>query len=112
MKKTAANKKITVNFALGYGGRDEIVRAIKKIPKAKIPGLDTKGFSAFLDTAGQPDPDLLVRTGGESRLSGFLLWQLEYTELYFTSAFWPDFSPAEFAKALKFYADRDRRFGK
>lgn len=69
-------------------------------------------FEKYLDTAGQPDPDLLIRTGGERRLSGFLLWQIEYTELYFTDVYWPDFVPSEFEKAIKEYQLRQRRFGK
>lgn len=116
MEKTKNNTKITVNFALSYGGRDEIVRAINKwhqthkISKSLKP-LTKEEFNKYLDTAGQPDPDLLIRTGGEMRLSGFLLWQLEYAELYFTNVFWPDFIPAEFKKALQFFQDRKRRFG-
>lgn len=109
MEKTIGNKKITVNFALSYGGRDEIIRAINKW--RGNPKLTQEEFEKYLDTAGQPDPDLLIRTGGERRLSGFLLWQLEYAELYFTDVFWPDFTPDEFKKALKDFEDRQRRFG-
>jgi len=97
--KTKDNKKITVNIALSYGGRDEIIRAINKLPE-QIDNLTIEQFSNYLDTANQPDPDLLIRTGGEKRLSGFLLWQLEYTELYFTDTLWPDFTVEEFKKAL------------
>ena len=113
LEKTKNNKAITVNIALSYGGRDEIIRAVNKWCQSnpKIP-LTKETFMKYLDTSGQPDPDLLVRTGGEMRLSGFLLWQLEYAELYFTSVYWPDFTPREFKKAVKFYQDRHRRFGK
>lgn len=110
MEKTKNNKKITVNFALSYGGRDEIIRAINKLPRQST--ITQEEFAKYLDTAGQPDPDLLIRTGGEKRLSGFLLWQLEYAELYFTDVYWPDFSPREFAKAIEDFIQRQRRFGK
>ena len=114
VEKTKNNKSITVNIALGYGGRDEIIRAINKWKlRAKSKERLTKeSLGNYLDTAGQPDPDLLIRTGGEIRLSGFLLWQLEYAELYFTEVFWPDFSKKEFDKALDFFQNRQRRFGK
>lgn len=114
MDKTKENKAITVNIALGYGGRDEILRAIKAclLQSISTDRMTKELFSGFLDTAGQPDPDLLIRTGGEKRLSGFLLWQLEYAELYFTDVLWPDFTPSEFDKAIEFYSDSERRFGK
>ncbi|MBM3283187.1 di-trans,poly-cis-decaprenylcistransferase [Candidatus Gottesmanbacteria bacterium] len=115
--RTKNNKKIVVNIALSYGGRDEIIRAIDKWQKQSTGGsqqlpLTPQDFSQHLDTAGQPDPDLLIRTGGEKRLSGFLLWQIEYTELYFTDVYWPDFTPEEFVKAIKEYSRRQRRFGR
>lgn len=117
--KTKNNKSITVNIALGYGGRDEIIRAVNKWhnnlklnPDLIGTKLTLEEFPKYLDTAGQPDPDLLIRTGGESRLSGFLLWQLEYAELYFTKVLWPDFSVTEFNNAIAFYQSRQRRFGK
>jgi len=114
MEKTKDNSKITVNVALSYGGRDEIIRAIKRIhdPQSTIQNLTKEEFEKYLDTAGQPDPDLMIRTGGEMRLSGFLMWQLEYGELYFTDTLWPDFTPEEFAKAIIEYQKRQRRFGK
>lgn len=125
MEKTKNNKKITVNIALSYGGRDEIIRTIKKLSdqlisksvncqelKEQFNNITIQQFSNFLDTAGQPDPDLLIRTGGEKRLSGFLLWQMEYTELYFTDTYWPDFTPEQFKKAIGEYQHRRRRFGK
>ncbi len=92
--------------ALSYGGRDEIVRAAKK-----FKGTTEEEFAACLDTAGIPDPDLLIRTSGELRVSNFLLWQLAYAEFYFTSALWPDFDRAEFNRALEAYAHRERRLG-
>lgn len=116
--RTRGNKKITVNMALSYGGRDELLRAIKSLlreiqdSRFRIKDLDQDTFEQFLDTAGQPDPDLLIRTGGEMRLSGFMSWQIAYTELYFTDTRWPDFSVGEFDKAIKEYQRRQRRFGR
>ena len=110
MEKTKNNTTITVNIALSYGGKDEIIRAINKWHK-KLE-ITKEEFEKYLDTAGQPDPDLLIRTGGEKRLSGFLLWQLEYAELYFTDTYWPDFTPERFRKAIEEYQKRQRRFGK
>lgn len=114
MEKTKDNTKITVNFALSYGGRDEIIRAIKKMAHSRkqLNNVTIEQFSNFLDTASQPDPDLLIRTGGEKRLSGFLLWQLEYAELYFTDTLWPDFTPEKFQEAVDDFHNRQRRFGK
>jgi len=106
VKETAQNQKLTVTFALNYGGRDEVKRAVR---------LGGENFEAFLDTkrlVDLPDPDLLIRPGGEQRLSGFLTWQSVYTELYFTDVLMPDFDETEFSKALEEYARRQRRFGK
>jgi undecaprenyl diphosphate synthase len=113
MERTKNNTKITANIALSYGGRDEIVRAMKKAYRTPhtAESITQETISNFLDTAGQPDPDLLIRTGGEQRLSGFMLWQLEYTELYFTDVLWPEFTPEEFEKALEEFRLRQRRFG-
>lgn len=113
VQKTQKNQEITVIFALNYGGRDEILRAISRLVAAKIKtrNLDEKFFSSFLDTAGLPDPDLIIRTGGERRLSGFLPWQGIYAELYFTPVLFPDFTPYEFQKAIKFYQKKERKFG-
>jgi undecaprenyl diphosphate synthase len=113
ISKSSKNHKITVTFALNYGGRDEIIRAIKKIITEKIPAdnVNEELFSSYLDTAGIPDPDLIIRTGGEQRTSGYLPWQAVYSELYFTPVLFPDFTPHEFTKALKDFAGRDRRFG-
>lgn len=113
VKKTAKNNTITVSFALNYGGREEIIRAIKKLAKngENIRNLTEEEFSSYLDTAEMPDPDLIIRTGGEKRLSGFLPWQATYAELYFTKVLFPDFSPSKFEKAIVDYQSRARRFG-
>jgi len=111
-KLTEKNSKITVLFAINYGGKDEIIRAIRKIPKSKIQNIQEKDIYLLLDTEGVPNPDLIVRTGGEKRLSGFMLWQCEYSELYFSDVLFPDFTPAELEKAILDYSCRERRFGK
>jgi undecaprenyl diphosphate synthase len=113
VEKSAANTGITVNLAFDYGGRTEIVDAVKKIVSAEVPAedIDEGLFENFLYTAGIPDADLLVRTGGELRLSNFLMWQLAYSELFFTPILWPDFTPQEMATALSAYESRERRFG-
>jgi undecaprenyl diphosphate synthase len=113
LSRSAENNKITVSFALNYGGRDEITRAIKKIINENIPAenITEEVISAHLDTAGMPDPDLVIRTGGEQRTSGYLPWQSVYSELHFTPTLFPDFSPDEFEKALLDFSTRDRRFG-
>jgi undecaprenyl diphosphate synthase len=103
MEASEKNTKITVTFALNYGGRDEIVRAVAK------GGGD---FEKYLDTAGMPDPDLIIRTGGEQRLSGFMMWQSAYSELYFTETLFPDFGPAQLDIAVEEFQRRQRRFGK
>lgn len=103
MEASNKNDKITVTFALNYGGRDEIRRAIEK---------GGKRFEEYLDTAVMPDPDLIIRTGGEQRTSGFLMWSGAYSELYFTDTLFPDFGAAEFDKAIEEYQTRQRRFGK
>jgi undecaprenyl diphosphate synthase len=114
LKMTVIDEKIQFNMALNYGGRDEIVNAIKNIIKDKIPGnkIDEKLISDYLYTKNQPDPDLVIRPGGEFRLSNFLLWQMSYAELYFTDILWPDFSPKELEKVIIWYQDRERRMGK
>ena len=107
-------EKIQFNIALNYGGRDEIVNAIKRMVKDKIPAdkIDEKLVSNYLYTKDQPDPDLIIRPGGELRLSNFLLWQMSYAELYFTDILWPDFSPKELEKVLIWYQQRERRMGR
>lgn len=108
LEKTATNDQITVTFALNYGGRDEILRAVNSLTHHPVTATD---ISNALDTHGMPDVDLIIRPGGEQRLSGFMPWQAVYAELYFTDVLMPDFSPAELEKALQEYAHRQRRFG-
>lgn len=111
------NKGIQFIIALNYGSRDEIKRAMKKIAEDCKKGIINEEeiteelISKYLDTAGIPDPDLLIRTSGEIRLSNYLLWQLAYTEFYFTDVLWPDFDKEELKKAIVKYNQRDRRFG-
>jgi undecaprenyl diphosphate synthase len=109
IKKTEKNTMMEVILAINYGGRDEIIRAIKKIKDVKT--ISKENFDSYLDTAGIPPPDLIIRTGGEKRLSGFMLWQSEYSELYFTDVYFPDFNPQELEKAINNYLLRQRRFG-
>jgi len=113
ISKSANNHKITVTFALNYGGRDEILRAVKKMISDNVSSekIDDEFFSSYLDTSGIPDPDLVIRTGGEKRLSGFLPWQSVYSEFYFTPVLFPDFSPDELVLAINDFLKRDRRFG-
>ncbi|MEN9406842.1 MAG: hypothetical protein RLZZ455_58 [Candidatus Parcubacteria bacterium] len=112
LEETKDNKKITVTIALNYGGRDEILQAIKKAVDDKQFAINDKQFSNYLYTSNIPDPDFMIRTGGEKRLSGFLPWQSVYTELYFTDTLWPDFDEKELQIALDDFAARERRFGK
>lgn len=111
------NTGLHFQVALNYGSRDEMLRAIRNVAKeAKEGDLDPEQiteelFASQLDTRGIPDPDLLIRTSGEERLSNFLLWQLAYTEFYFTDVLWPDFNKKELEKAIAYYNKRDRRFG-
>ena len=114
IEQTKNNKKITTIFALNYGGRDEIIRAInkgRKLSNNEEP-LTINQFTNHLDTAGIPDPELIIRTGGEQRLSGFLLWQSEYSELMFPQWYMPEFSPKRLDQLIEKYATRQRRFGK
>ncbi len=114
---THDNKKITVIIALSYGGRQDILFAAKELAqavqtgKADLARLDEDGFAQYLMTDGIPDPDLLIRTSGESRISNFLLWQCAYAELYFTDTLWPDFGRAQLEAAVEFYNGRERRYG-
>lgn len=113
MGKTANCSAMTLNLALNYGGRAEIVTAARRILEASPDPstLTEEYFAGFLETAGQPDPDLLIRTSGEERLSNFLLYQCAYSEFYFTPVYWPDFDSQQLEVALKAYASRSRRFG-
>src|SRR5258708_6791564 len=114
--ETAQNTRLTILFALNYGGRDEIARAVKKLAEkqtlAELQAITQEQLSAELDTAGIPDPDLIIRPGGEKRLSGFLPWQTVYSELYFTDILMPDFGPDQLDEALAEFARRKRNFGK
>jgi len=116
-EETKNNERMILNMALSYGGRDEIVNAVKKIireireNKINIENINKGFFSNYLYTAGLPDPDLLIRTSGEYRISNFLLWQMAYTELYFTNIHWPDFTKEHLLKAIATYQKRERRFG-
>lgn len=112
VKDTKDNTNMTVAIGLNYGGRDEILRAVSKIAKEKPQEITQDLFSRYLFTKDIPDPDLIIRTGGEMRLSGFLPWQGVYSELYFTNTYWPDFDEKEFEKALLDFKNRQRRFGK
>lgn len=109
---------LTLVIAINYGSRDEIVRAARKMfadhdaGRLSAEELSEERFASYLDTAGIPDPDLMIRTSGEQRLSNYLMWQLAYAEFYFTPVPWPEFDKEELKKALDAYADRDRRYGK
>jgi len=111
---TKDNEKMTVNVALSYGGRPEIVDATKRIIEdgLKPEEITEARFAEYMYEAGQPDPDVIVRTSGEQRISGFMLWQSAYAELYFTDKYWPDFDEAEVDKVIQEYNHRERRFGK
>jgi undecaprenyl diphosphate synthase len=114
---SAANTGINFTIAINYGSRDEMVRAMRHMMEDCQNGellpseVSEEVFETYLDTKDLPDPDLLIRTSGELRLSNYLLWQLAYTEFYFTDVLWPDFNKAELIKAIEYYNGRDRRFG-
>lgn len=111
------NDGLNFQIALNYGSRDEMIRAMKKMVEdhdaGRLPAseINEESFTRYLDTHDIPDPDLLIRTSGEQRLSNYLLWQLAYSEFYFTKVPWPDFSPEELKKAVEEYSNRDRRYG-
>ncbi len=116
-EKTACYDGLNFTIALNYGGRDELVRAVRKIAAdakdgtLSDRGIDEKMIGEYLDTKELPDPDLLIRTSGELRLSNFLIWQLAYTEFYFTDVLWPDFDLEELKQAVRYYNGRERRYG-
>ncbi|PIR16711.1 MAG: isoprenyl transferase [Deltaproteobacteria bacterium CG11_big_fil_rev_8_21_14_0_20_49_13] len=111
-RATVHLSKTTMIVALSYGSRMELCRAIQRAVDAKVTEITPETLSPFLDTAGIPDPDLLIRTSGEHRVSNFLLWQIAYSEFYFTQKLWPDFSKEDLERAIKDYQNRERRFGK
>lgn len=120
--RTRGRDGMNVNVAVGYGGRQEIVDAVRALleerlaagatPAEMIDAVTVEAIDANLYTKGQPDPDLVIRTSGEQRLSGFLLWQSAYSEIWFTDAYWPEFRRVDFLRALRDYSARNRRFGK
>ncbi len=116
-RDTADMQKLNLTFAINYGGRDEIIRAVRQVMAEVQNGnlnpmdMDEALFSAYLDTSDLPDPDLMIRTSKEERISNFLLWQLAYSEFYFTEKLWPEFTPEDLLEAVKIYASRERRFG-
>jgi undecaprenyl diphosphate synthase len=111
---TKNNDRLIVNIAFNYGGRDEIVQAIQRMMKDGVPPekVTDELVNQYLFTAGVPDPDLIIRTSGELRISNFLIWQAAYSEWYITPTYWPDFDKNEYRRALEDYANRDRRYGK
>lgn len=117
-EKTRACNQMVMNLALSYSSRDELIRAVNALLKEKEEGnfrdnyISIERFSDYLDTAGMPDPDLVIRTSGESRISNFLLWQAAYAEFYFSEILWPDFGKEELCRAIEEYQKRERRFGK
>ena len=113
IERTAANTGMLFNIALNYGGRTEIVDAVRRAIESGVApaDLDERTFSNFLYTAGQPDPDLLIRTSGEMRVSNFLLWQIAYAEIWVTETLWPDFRRRDLLEAVLAYQKRDRRYG-
>jgi undecaprenyl diphosphate synthase len=114
LKITSSNSSMTLNLALSYSGRWDLIKAVKKIigDGKSSDEINEELINRYLDTAGIPDPELMIRTSGEYRISNFLLWQLAYTELYFSDKFWPDFRKQDLADAVNSFQKRERRFGK
>ncbi|MDD4919852.1 MAG: polyprenyl diphosphate synthase [Bacteroidales bacterium] len=115
MGQTAGNTRMTLIVAINYSGKWDILQAVNRLLEQNPPAdklLSPDSFSSYLATAGVPDPDLMIRTSGEMRISNFMLWQMAYTELYFTPVLWPDFRKPDFEAALNAYNNRKRRFGK
>jgi len=112
IKKTKLNSGLQLNLAISYGSRQEIVYAINRLLQSNMNSISEKDFSDCLYTSEFPDPDLLIRTGGEYRISNFLLWQIAYSEIYFSKLYWPDFNIKELDKAIFDYSNRERRYGK
>lgn len=116
-RMTANNTGLKIRIAFNYGGRDEIVRACRAVAGKCLDGsltpdaVNERLFEDYLDTAGIPSPEIVIRTGGEKRLSNFLLWQLAYSELFFVDTYWPDFSPEELSRIIEAFQNRNRRFG-
>lgn len=111
-EKTSENRKLTLGMCLSYGGRAEIIDAVNRAIAAGEKAVTEETFTKHLWTAGMPDPDLIIRTSGETRLSGFLPWQSVYSELFFTKTYWPDFTEAEFTRIISEFSSRERRMGK
>ncbi len=111
LKQTKDNKKFVLNLGINYGGQDELVMAFNKLLNSGKKEITKKDIENNLYTAGLPMPDLVIRTSGEQRISNFMLWQMAYSELYFTKTYWPDFNKKQLIKALKNYQKRNRRFG-
>ncbi|WP_434311263.1 isoprenyl transferase [Hominifimenecus sp. rT4P-3] len=115
--ETRNNTGMTFVIAVNYGGRDEITRGMRRLAKDAAAGkldpdaITEETIASYLDTADIPDPDLMIRTSGEQRLSNYLMWQMAYTELYFTDVYWPDFHKEDLIRAIQVYNERDRRFG-
>jgi undecaprenyl diphosphate synthase len=118
VRETQANSALQLNLALSYGGRDEITRAARALSaevqagRLRLEDITEEALAERLDTRGIPDPDLLIRTGGDMRISNFLLWQLAYTEIFVTSTLWPDFDREQFLEILNEFQGRERRFGR
>ncbi len=111
-KVTRAYEEFTINILVGYGGKEDLMYAFRGMSKAGAKGVDEEFISKHIRTASVPDVDLIIRTSGEQRLSGFLPWQSDYSELYFAKKYWPDFEKRDLEKALRTFAQRERRFGK